>query len=178
MMLPIRKIISGGQNGADQAGLIAARAVGLQTGGHAPKDFKTLDGPLPELKKFGLIEDKSPNYPPRTKKNVKNSDGTVRFAYNWSSYGEICTLKAINQYSKPHFDVDLNILDSNNVNAGADCFERFRNWLIENNIKILNVAGNSEKTHTGIFNEVKSFLFVALNGRVTKSLNGFFNKDE
>lgn len=35
------KVISGGQLGADQAGLAAAKAVGIRTGGFAPKNYKT-----------------------------------------------------------------------------------------------------------------------------------------
>ena len=34
-------IISGGQTGADMAGLMAAKKVGFNTGGFAPKGFKT-----------------------------------------------------------------------------------------------------------------------------------------
>jgi len=46
-------------------------------------------------------------YPPRTYWNVKNSDGTVRFAVNFESRGERCTLKAISKFQKPYFDVAL-----------------------------------------------------------------------
>ena len=36
-----RKVISGGQTGADQAGLVAARRFGIPTGGWMPRGWKT-----------------------------------------------------------------------------------------------------------------------------------------
>ena len=52
----LRKIESGGQTGADQAGLRAARAERLETGGWAPKGWETEEGPAPWLADSGLIE--------------------------------------------------------------------------------------------------------------------------
>ena len=37
----IKKIISGGQTGADRGGLLAGRHLGIETGGTAPPDFIT-----------------------------------------------------------------------------------------------------------------------------------------
>lgn len=51
---------------------------------------------------FGLEEDSSPKYPPRTEKNVMNSDGTVRFFTEPESAGEKCTLKYILKHDKPY----------------------------------------------------------------------------
>ncbi len=45
----IERIISGGQNGVDQAGLRAARAVGIATGGWALHGWTTIDAPAPWL---------------------------------------------------------------------------------------------------------------------------------
>ena len=38
MTTPITRIISGGQTGADRAGLAAAYELGIETGGHCPGD--------------------------------------------------------------------------------------------------------------------------------------------
>ena len=43
----LTKIISGGQTGADYGALLAAHALGLETGGWAPKGWRTEDGPKP-----------------------------------------------------------------------------------------------------------------------------------
>ena len=54
-----------------------------------------------------MVEHSSSYYPPRTEDNVKNSDGTIRFAKSFTSAGEKCTKKAIKWFGKPHIDVHL-----------------------------------------------------------------------
>lgn len=148
----LKKIISGGQRGADQAGLAAAKDIGLETGGWAPRGWITLNGSNPLLARLGLKEHSSPKYPPRTYANVKDSDGTIRLAYDFNSPGEVCTLKAINFYNKPWFDVDLSDL--------TFIFD-VTDWIDKNGIKVLNVAGNAGKTKeegTLIFQIARQYL--------------------
>jgi hypothetical protein len=138
----IEKIVSGGQTGADQGGLLAAKVFGVSTGGHAPKGYRTLDGPCPQLRElFGLEEHFSPSYAPRTHTNVRNSHGTIRFASNFASSGEVCTKKAICEIGRPYLDIHLN--NPLPISVAAK-------WVEQNNITILNVAGNSEHTSPGI----------------------------
>ncbi len=56
--MTLREIISGGQTGADQAGLYVGKMLGLKTGGVAPPHFMTHEGPNPELLRdeYGLVE--------------------------------------------------------------------------------------------------------------------------
>ena len=146
----IKTIISGGQVGADVSGLIAAKKFGIATGGCMPNGCRTLDGPKPEWKeKYNLQEHSSSSYPPRTFLNAKESDGTIRFAYNFGSSGELCTLKALNQYNKPYIDIDIK-----NPRPIQEVIE----WLNKNNIETLNVAGNSEKTFAGMTVFVVNYL--------------------
>src|SRR5688500_14728345 len=106
--MQLRKIISGGQTGADQAGLFVAKRFGLETGGMMPRGFKTLTGPDPVLARlYGLTEHESDSYVPRTHYNASTSHGTIRLAGNFESRGEICTLKALKDHNRPYFDVDL-----------------------------------------------------------------------
>ncbi|CAA9372807.1 hypothetical protein AVDCRST_MAG94-4295 [uncultured Leptolyngbya sp.] len=128
----IEKLISGGQTGADRAGLEAAKALGIPTGGIAPKSFRIClpdgtDGTDSTLAEFGLTEHHSREYPPRTKLNATNSDGTVWFGYEHSS-GGILTIKSAAKAGKP---TKINPTPS-----------ELRSWLKEHNIKVLNVAGN------------------------------------
>jgi len=44
----VDRVISGGQTGADIAGLKAAKAFGIPTGGYMTSGFRTLDGYKPE----------------------------------------------------------------------------------------------------------------------------------
>jgi hypothetical protein len=146
----LRKVISGGQTGADRGGLKAARQFGLQTGGWMPRGFKALDGNHPEFADlYGMQEHSSPAYPPRTHRNVSDSDGTIRFAGNWRSPGEICTMKAIRKAGKPYLDVDV----CGTVQP-ADAAE----WIRANRIEVLNVAGNAEETVAGMEEFVVAFL--------------------
>ena len=76
----LHKVISGGQTGSDQAGLIAAARFGIATGGWMPRGFETADGPNPRLaERFGLREHTG-GYVERTSTNVRDSDGTIRIA--------------------------------------------------------------------------------------------------
>lgn len=148
----IEKVISGAQNGADIGGLVAARRHGIPTGGWMPRGFATLDGPRPGYAAlYGVREHSSPRYPPRTYQNVLDSDGTIRFAADFSSPGEICTLKAIDRYDRPHFDVSLRDVD-------PDSLRRCVAWLAEHAIRVLNVAGNTERTHPGCQAKVEYYL--------------------
>ena len=146
----IKKIISGGQTGADQGGLIAAKRCGIQTGGWIPKGFLTRTGPNPKLgEEYGLQEHSSDKYPPRTFTNARDSDATIRLAINFNSSGELCTLKAINQYKKPYIDVDIN---------NPIAVEEVVDWIQRNHIETLNVAGNCESRQSGICDFVADYL--------------------
>lgn len=152
----ITKVCSGGQTGADQGGLRAAFELGIPTGGWAPRGFQTSLGPEPRLgTMYGLVEHKS-GYAARTFANVRDSCGTIRLAVDFNSAGEKCTLRAIQQYKKPYFDVDLN---------KPTTIYLARYWIEENNIRILNVAGNSERyPGYNIFQLVYTYIWGVLNG--------------
>ncbi len=71
----LKKIISGGQTGADQAALDAAIKLGIPHGGWIPKGRSTENGKLPD--KYKLKEMPTKSYPNRTEQNVIDSDGTL-----------------------------------------------------------------------------------------------------
>jgi len=146
----IHKIISGGQTGADQAGLYIAKKYGIETGGWAPKGWITSDGPnMPLLQKAYNLQEHSGGYKKRTWSNVEDSDATIRLATNFNSPGEICTMNAIKRYDRPHFDVDLN-----NLCQPKEVVK----WLESNFINVLNIAGNTQKKNLDVFNMTVSFL--------------------
>lgn len=153
----IEAIHSGGQRGADSAGLGAAVELGLRTGGWAPKGYRTDAGPAPFLRDLGLKEHSSWEYPPRTRLNVQETDGTFIFGAS-SSPGCRLTRKIAGELDKP-----LLILP---WAAGEDPqdfeIDRFRSWLVENNIKVLNVAGNRESKNPGITRAAYEFLLAGL----------------
>lgn len=125
-MRPVR-IISGGQTGADQAALTAARDLGIPTGGTAPRGWMTETGPAPWLADFGLVEHEQTGYQPRTRANVQNSDGTVIFG-DIESRGSRLTSRLCDEEFKWCI-----------VNPSPS---RLRQWCAEHDIETLNVAGN------------------------------------
>jgi hypothetical protein len=151
----LRKVISGGQTGADQGGLIAAGRCSLLTGGTMPKGFLTQDGPNPDLaERFGLQEHKSPTYPPRTFKNVADADATVRIAVDFNTAGEKLTLHAIKRLEKKYYDVL--IIPGRKFNRAE--VRAFTEWLVANGVVTLNVAGNSNKRWSGMQSWSADFL--------------------
>lgn len=156
----LEKVISGAQTGADRAGLRAAKAAGLKTGGYMPLGYIALDGNLPEFESmYNIKQHTSPKYPPRTYANVRESDATVRFAAKFDSPGEVCTMNAILKYKKPYFDV--------NVRQENDPYILVK-WLKENNVSVLNVAGNTEKTSPGIEKYVFEYLTEVFKSIISK----------
>lgn len=146
------KIISGGQNGVDQAALYAAQRCGLETGGFMPEGFMTLDGPRPNFAdRFKMREWKSigsldQQYAQRTFKNIERSDATIVIAMFFSSNGEQCTSRGLVFHKKRHMSLKVRSLFTEMEvppKAVAD-------WILDHKIKTLNVAGNSERTCPGI----------------------------
>ena len=143
----ITKVISGGQVGADLAGLRAAEAAGIPTGGYAPDGFKTQHGPNLDLRdRYGLV-DCGKGYAYRTELNVQHSDGTIRFAVNFNSPGERCTWKALLKHHKPYFDVAFTwhpgLPGGWEIDPEASPHWA-KVWIADHNIKVLNVAGNAK----------------------------------
>jgi hypothetical protein len=153
----LARVVSGGQTGVDVAALRAARRAGLQTGGTMPRGWRTLDGPRPGYAiEFGMVEHPfSAAYPARTLANVLAADATLRIAEDFGSAGEECTWRAIVRSRSRHMDVPLVGLEERDgsgrrvlrAEVGPEAVAR---WLVEEGVRTLNVAGNSERTTPGI----------------------------
>lgn len=163
----VEKIISGGQTGVDVAGLDAAIELGIPTGGTAAAKFQqSIEGNKKIFNKelatkYGLREGKiirregmygqyDDVYYQRTIDNAQEADGTIWFG-NASSPGGKLTLGAIAQRKKPKPLI--------NPKTAAE----IQKWVADNNIRILNVAGNREHTNPGIYEKAKSMLIEALS---------------
>jgi hypothetical protein len=136
------KIISGGQTGADYGALVGAKLSGVETGGTAPKWYRTENGPNLVLRDvFGLVEHESTEYPPRTECNAKEADLTVWLG-NLPTPGYTCTVKFVRRYKKAFQVVD------------KDWQERHVSFLAgvisSHNFKVINFAGNRESKNPGL----------------------------
>ncbi|HOC69738.1 MAG TPA: putative molybdenum carrier protein [Candidatus Hydrogenedentes bacterium] len=103
--MPIIKILSGGQTGADRGGLEAALRCGVLHGGWCPKGRKAEDGRIPAC--YTLRETDTENYPQRTERNVVDSDATLVFTRGVPAGGSLLTLELARRYGKPWYAVDL-----------------------------------------------------------------------
>lgn len=150
----IKKIISGGQTGADMGGLLAGKALGLETGGTCPANWKTELGSNLDLRNYGLKCSTSNNYSTRTRTriNIIDSDGTVIFG-NINSRGSQLTSEILSEMEYPMIHISYNNFDITD----------FRIWMLDNSIEILNVAGNRASVCLGMESFVKDFLVKALS---------------
>lgn len=131
----ITKIISGGQTGADRAGLNVAIELGIEHGGWAPKGFFAEDGRIPSC--YKLKEYPVDGYPARTEQNILDSDGTVVFTYGRPApdSGSELTLKLARRHKIPVLHIDLH-------KPPADSAKKLIEWFRKHEIKTLNVAGS------------------------------------
>lgn len=151
------KIVSGGQTGADQAGLDWAIANGIPHGGWCPKGRRSEVGPIANT--YLLVETPSANYLERTEWNVRDSDATVIFTLSDTlEGGSKKTAEFAHKHEKPclHFRprVDPRYL------------VRF---LEKNQVRVLNVAGSRESTAPGIGQLVMRTLEQAIDGRLARA---------
>jgi hypothetical protein len=142
----VEKVMSGFQTGADQAGVHAAYSLGIKTGGWIPRDRRSDDGQISmdDMVKYGLSIHAGNGYPPRTEQNVKDSDGTVLFG-NMDSPGCKLTIICCDRHGKPHLNIS-----SSDVGL-IDIARLLKGFIETNDIKVLNVAGNRERTNPGIY---------------------------
>lgn len=153
----LARIISGGQTGADQGALDAAIAIGIPHGGWVPKGRLTEAGPLPA--KYGLTEMETTSYPKRTEKNIIESDGTLIVTYGRLTGGSALTKKVAIKYDRPHYHIDLKILDI------REAARQIQEWLSSNHIEVLNVAGSRETKAPGIHDATEQLLHLVVSGR-------------
>lgn len=146
--MKLRKIISGGQTGADQGALAACAQLGFPYGGWVPKGRRTEKGKVPA--KYRMRQHWSRHYPPRTEKNVVDSDGTVIFTFGKPDGGSLLTIAFAKQHQKPWLAVDL---EQPPEVAVAKILRWLKRRLPETGV--LNVAGSRRSKAPGIHRAVK-----------------------
>jgi hypothetical protein len=150
-VLKIRKIISGGQTGADRAAFDFALEHGIEISGFVPKNRIAEDGEI-SAKYPNLLETRAKNPVRRTEMNVKYSDATLILSHGELTGGSKKTLQLAEKYLKPflHIDFDEISLEKSVVQA--------QEWLKSINCHELNVAGARASKDPKIYEKTKDFL--------------------
>lgn len=143
----LKKIISGGQTGADQAALDAAIKYSFPHGGWIPKGRRTEDGPLST--EYNLQEMSTSSYPKRTEQNIIDSGGTVIISHGQLTGGSKLTDKLAEKHKRPCLHIDLNktptFIAASIIHA----------WTALHKIETLNVAGSRGSGDPEIYRDVK-----------------------
>jgi hypothetical protein len=150
----LTKIVSGGQAGADQAGLDVAIKLGIPHGGWIPKGRLTEDGPLPEH--YQLQEMATDSYPKRSEQNVIDSDGTLLISHGKLTGGSDFTRKMAEEHNKPWLHLDMENMSFSYASR------MLQSWIIDNGIKVLNVAGPRASKDPKIYDATVKILEGAL----------------
>jgi len=150
----IKKIISGGQTGADQAALDAAIKWNIPHGGWVPKGRLTEAGRLSD--RYNMLEMPTDSYPARTEKNVADSDGSLIISYGPLSDGSKHTKETALKRNKPCLHIDLNEIDASKAAGQA------HEWITKSGIETLNVAGPRASNDPSIYQAVMHVLTIVL----------------
>jgi hypothetical protein len=153
------KVISGGQTGADLAGLWAAKLFNITTGGRAPLGWRTTEGSRPQLKELFALEESASGYHGRTLENCELSSLTLIFASNIKSPGTKLTLHHCVQNGTRYHVFPLG---SSAVDCATSTVDRvasvINHHLALTELAVINVAGNSTATSPQTF----TFTFMVL----------------
>ena len=103
--MPITKLISGGQTGADRGGLDAAIYCNILHSGWCPKGRKAEDGIIPA--QYQLQEMSSADYLKRTEQNVVDSDATLIFTLGMARGGSLRTIEFAHGHEKPYLPINI-----------------------------------------------------------------------
>ena len=140
-------IVSGGQTGVDRAALDVALKLGLPCGGWCPRGRKAEDGPIDE--RYPLKETESARYDVRTRRNVRDSDGTLVLTVGDPIGGTALTVAVAEREGKPLLVLDLDMQPQPAI---------VREWIDLHQLKTINIAGPRESTIPGIGELAQEFL--------------------
>ena len=163
----IEKVISGGQSGADIAGIRAAFRFGIPTGGWAPKGWLVErrggrgSEPCKNLRDFGLIECPDPGgdpweprwqyeaacYRARTARNAADADATL-----WFGRGDTRGFEATQREVRRSGNRFWTVIDPDYDPS------KIVMLLTQFTDRVINVAGNRESKSPGIGAWVESYL--------------------
>ena len=142
----IQLIISGGQSGVDRAALDFSIKHNIPHKGYCPAKRWAEDGKIDP--KYNLIETESSDTSIRTRKNVELADATLIIFSMQMDEGTQLTEAIAKQLKNPFYILNLDRIKKN----------KFIDWVEQNQISSLNIAGPRESNSPGIYISSLEFL--------------------
>lgn len=155
--MKVRKIISGGQTGADRAALDWAIENQVLHGGYCPKGRLAEDGPIPTS--YAMVETKTDKYPERTKLNVESSNATLVIVDAKLTRGSKLTVSHAEKKQKPVLAVFAAGAEQPTEAQVAEVIA----WLEKHDPMVLNVAGSRASTSSNVYAFTKALLDATLS---------------
>ncbi len=146
----VKKIISGGQIGADQAALDMAIKLTVPHGGWIQKGRKTQSGTLPD--KYKLKEMPTASYIKRIEQNVINSDGTLIISHGRLTGGSDHSRKMVLKHKRLLLHIDLLQIEA------LQAAKLINSWISLYQIKILNITGSRASEDPKIYKATMDIL--------------------
>lgn len=138
----IKKVISGGQTGADRAALDVALSMGLAAGGWCPAGRLADDGPIDT--RYPLQETANIDHTVRTENNVRDSDGSLILHCGDPRGGTAYAIEMARQLHKPVLVVDL---------TAPPSAEEFCHWVGKHDVQTIHIGGQRESSAPGIYRQ-------------------------
>ena len=140
-------IYSGGQTGVDRAALDVAMKLNIPFKGWCPKGRLAEDGIID--KKYHLWETSSPDPSERTIRNILESDATIILSQmGYMDQGTKLTLDLLIENQKAYQIINL-------IEPSPG---KIIDWINDEKISILNIAGPRESNLPGIYEKSRHFL--------------------
>jgi len=165
-----KKIVSGGQTGADHAALDVAIKLGIPYGGWIPKGRITEAGFLPA--KYQLQEMPTSSYALRTEQNVIDSEATLIISHGKLTGGSSLAEKYAEKHELPCLHIDLNKM------AHLEVALKVATWINKNEIDVLNVAGPRASEDPKIYQAVMDVLESAMHLCSLKNIPSKYKKPD
>lgn len=146
----IKKIISGGQVGADQGALDVAIKYGIPHGGWIQKGRKTQGGILPP--KYHLKEMSTASFKDRIEQNVIDSHGSVIITHGALTGGADYCRKMAQKHGRPYLHIDLKLLSE------FTAASKLNAWIKDNDVEVLNVNGSRTSEDSTIYKDTMNII--------------------
>jgi hypothetical protein len=146
----LRKIISGGQSGAEKAALDTAKKFNLDHGGSLIFGKKSEHDSFSEVYQLNDIE--TENRSKKIEQNIIDSDATLIISHGLLTGLSLITQKIASRLNKSWCHIDLMEMDEF---EGAVILHEF---IDDNDIEVLNVAGPNASQDPFIYRSVKSII--------------------